>query len=569
MNSPDRTPFASRRCFLTRFGSAAAAILTVGEAGSPSGAKATLAETAKAGTGMSSGDMRADRSYEIRCNAALKQKKIPFPSQVTNGDEARYVNRIGNYSKALPHNALGEVDPKAYNALLRAMSTGEPVDFEAVPGAGVGLIEQADSHAPLPFGFTVKQSNPQASFAFELEGTDPHHLGIAAPPAFASKEQAGEMVELYWLALARDVPFSQYSNHSLVNAAVADLTRFSNFSRVSAAAWTRGATPGDRTGPYISQFLWKDIPYGVAATGLPAHRLVQRYPSIEAGDNHLTEYAEWLKIQNGRLHTVRNKYGSTLRYIRNGRDLGEYVHWDFTYQAFLNAALILLSFEDAAFSDTHPYKNSVKQGGFVTFGVAHVLDMVAKAANCALKAAWYQKWSLHRRVRPEAYGGSVHNHLTRAATYPIHPQLLNSPSLEKVHDRFGTYLLPVAYPEGCPTHPAYPAGHAAIAGACVTVLKALFNESYIIPFPVMASDDGLSLTTYRGGLTIGGELNKLASNVAIGRDMAGVHWHSDCAEGLKLGEAVALGILTDSKATFHEQFDGFTLTKFDGAKITV
>ena len=566
MSTSSRLSSQSRRRFLTRFGGATAAALTAGVAGLPS---PRLIPTAEAHNEPSAAARRADRAYEIRHNAALQRKKSSLPAQLTNGDEERYPNRIGNYSKALPHNALGEVEPKAYNALLHAMATGKPADFEAVPGAGVGLIEIADPQAPLPFGFTVKQSNPQAAFAFELEGADSHQLGIAAPPAFASEEQAGEMTELYWHALTRDVPFSQYNSDPLVAAAVADLSRFPNFSRASVGTLFRGSTAGDRKGPYLSQFLWKDIPYGVPGAGPPSHNLVQRYPSVVAGDDHLVKYDDWLRIQNGRPYTVRNRYESTPRYIRKGRDLSEHVHWDFTYQAFLNAALILLNFEDAALAGSNPYKNSVKQGGFVTFGAAHVLDMVAKVTNCALKAAWHQKWSVHRRLRPEAYGGNVHNHLTGAATYPIHAKLLNSKAIEKVYSRHGTYLLPVAYPEGCPTHPAYPAGHAVIAGACVTALKALFDESYIIPFPVMATDDGLSLISYRGGLTIGGELNKLAANIAVGRDIAGVHWLSDCVEGLKLGEAVAISILTDTKATLHEQFGNFSLTRFDGTNITV
>jgi membrane-associated phospholipid phosphatase len=128
----------------------------------------------------------------------------------------------------------------------------------------------------------------------------------------------------------------------------------------------------------------------------------------------------------------------------------------------------------------------------------------------------------------------------------------------------------MAYPEGCPTPPAYPAGHAAIAGACATVLKAFFSESFVIVNPVIASAEGLSLLPYKGPeLTVGGELNKLAANIALGRDTAGVHWRSDGIEGLKLGEAVTIGILTDLRATCPEPFAGFSFTKFDGSTTTI
>jgi hypothetical protein len=70
-------------------------------------------------------------------------------------------------------------------------------------------------------------------------------------------------------------------------------------------------------------------------------------------------------------------------------------------------------------------------------------------------------------------------------------------------------------------------------------------------------------------LTVGGELNKVAANIGVGRNFAGVHWRTDYSESLKLGEAVAIGILKDHKNAYSENFGGFTLTKFDGATIKI
>jgi hypothetical protein len=53
-------------------------------------------------------------------------------------------------------------------------------------------------------------------------------------------------------------------------------------------------------------------------------------------------------------------------------------------------------------------------------------------------------------------------------------------------------------------------------------------------------------------MTVGSELNKLASNVARGRNIAGVHWHSDAVESLLLGEQVAIAVLQDVKQTLNE-----------------
>jgi hypothetical protein len=171
--------------------------------------------------------------------------------------------------------------------------------------------------------------------------------------------------------------------------------------------------------------------------------------------------------------------------------------------------------------------------------------------------------------------------MTNQATYPIHPDVLNSSVLPRIFDYNrqqnngqGSYLLPMAFPEGSPLHPSYGAGHATVAGACVTILKALFDGSAVIENPVVPHPkDPTRLTPYTGPdaneLTVEDELNKLASNVATGRNIAGVHWRTDGIESLKLGEAIAISILRDQRATYNEDFDGYTFTKFDGTTITV
>jgi hypothetical protein len=282
------------------------------------------------------------------------------------------------------------------------------------------------------------------------------------------------------------------------------------------------------------------------------------------GVDYLSSFSHWLAAQNGAHPLVANRLEGTPRYIRNGRDLARYVQLDFTYQAFLNACLILLS-TSAQVDAANPYRASPTQSGFCTFGAPHVLDLLAKVANYGLKAAWYQKWYLHRRLRPEEFGGAVHNVRRRAANYPVHSDILNSPVLEVLYGKSGTYLLPQAYAEGCPTHPSYPAGHAVVAGACATVLKAFFDESFEIHRPVEAAADGLSLLPYRGPeLNVGGELNKLAANIAMGRNAGGVHWRSDAIEGLKLGQDIAISLMKEERGCLNESFDGFALTRFDG-----
>jgi hypothetical protein len=80
----------------------------------------------------------------------------------------------------------------------------------------------------------------------------------------------------------------------------------------------------------------------------------------------------------------------------------------------------------------------------------------------------------------------------------------------------------------------------------------------------------MSLVPYNGPLlTVGNELNKLASNIALGRDAAGVHYRSDGVQGILLGEAIALSIMRETATLYNEVFPGFTLTRFDGRMETI
>jgi hypothetical protein len=539
----------SRRQFLK-----AVTAMGIVSAGSAALGSVAVEQAEAAEIGPVSAHQRREQAFQLRLEAALANKKQPVQMQPTNADEDTYPNRIGSFTKALPHNSLGEVDPAAYDLYLAAVSSGSPSDFEAIPLGGVG-----------------KLANPQAGYAFDMLGPDGHHIALPAAPALASAQEASEIAEDYWAALTRDVPFNEYDTNSLIAAAAANLSSFSDFrgpkenGQVTPNTLFRGFSASDVVGPYISQFLWKNIPYG-------ATTVVQKYKTAAPNLDYMTSYSDWLNVQNGGA-AVPFAFDATPRYLRSGRDISEWLHRDFSYQGSLGAALILLSMGPTALDDNNPYKSSKTQTGGITLGSQTILDLLARVTTIALKACWFQKWLVHRRVRPEEFGGLVHNHITGRATYPLPSELISGPGkqvLDRVFSSFGTYLLPMAYPEGSPTHPAYPAGHATLAGACNTVLKWFFKEDLAIPSPVVASSDGSTLNSYTGPtLTVGGELNKLASNASIPRDTAGVHWRTDGEQGMLLGEAMAIGMLQDLANTNNEQFAGLSLTKFDGTTITI
>ncbi len=548
-----------RRPFLERLG--AAATLAAGVLATPTATSAQLPRslgTTSLGTispPLGVTNPRVIQSYDNRVNAATAEALIPVPQQVTNGDEANFPNHIGNYSKGLIHNNIGEVAPNSYQSLLNAVGSGNPSAFEQI---------QLGGNTPLV--------DPQCGLAFDLEGTDSHQLAIGTPPSVASRAIADAAVENYWMALCRDVNFTQYGNEQLTTAAIAELNSLpacSGPKPVTPQNLFRGFTPGDVLGPYVSQFLLQPFNYGAVPVS-------QRMTTYVPGINYMTDQVSWLAVQNGQGPFAQNQIDPYTQHVRNGRGLAAYVHVDVLYEAYLNACLLLVD-GGAPLDPNNPYVNSRTQTGFGTFGAPHVKAMVAEVSQRALKAVWYVKWYVHRHLRPEEYGGLVHITKSGQKTYPLHADILNSNAVARVFSQYGTYLLPHAFPEGCPQHPSYGQGHATVAGACATMVKAWFNDlaplTSIPAFQIMqASEDGLSLVPYAGSdkdqLTIGGEMNKVAANIGLGRVHAGVHWRYDYTDSLPFGEAVAISMLRDMGHNWNEPFAGFSFTKFDGTRIT-
>ncbi|HEX4227965.1 MAG TPA: vanadium-dependent haloperoxidase [Bryobacteraceae bacterium] len=515
-------------------------------------------------------DQRADGAEQIRIAVARNERDVPIPPHPTNGDEAEYETKTGNYSKGLPHNDAGEVDLAAYQAMLTALRTGKVADFESIPlGGAVPLVD------------------PQSGLAYDLEGADSHQLAIPAPPALASMTKAAEAVELYWMALMRDVHFSHYESSDLAEEAAKELSSLAGFSRrldgvheqVTAKTLFRGFTDGDLKGPYISQFLYQTLEFGAA-------EVVQRFqtllPLSKGGTNWMTDVPSWLDCQNGQgplagawktPSDAPNRIDPVRRYVRSGRDISQYVHEDVLFEAYFNACLYLID-NDARLNPSNPYLVSKNQTGFATFGTPHLKTMVAEVATRALKAVWFQKWLVHRHLRPEAYGGLVEN-ARNGVKQEVHlpESILNSRAVERCMSSNGTALLPHAFPEGCPQHPSYAQGHGAVAGACTTVIKAFFDENWELPNPMIPTEDGLALAPYDGPdtLYLGAEVEKLAANIALGRNHAAVHWRSDYTQAILLGEQVAISILKDQMATFNElpliRATGWSFTGFRGDTI--
>jgi hypothetical protein len=556
-------PSQGRRAFLGKMGAAA----TVGAAAlaSPGVIAAAQSTDSRRPTlvpppdGVTNG--RVAESFELRVELAT-QDALAGPARiVNNGDEALYPDKAGTYTKGLVHDAYGRVDSVSYASFKHALTTGKFSDFENIIVGG-----------------TRTQNGPQGGLCFDLCAMDSAQFGqpiVPPAPTTASDQNATELLEHYWASLLRDVAFSDYGSSPLAAEAAAELGAQPTYfgprdahGNVTTNLLFRGAFPGETLGPYLSQFF-------VLPTALGAQPLSQQMVTYLPDIDYMTNFADWLTVQNGNVTGLQDQKDPQVRYQHNGRSLAAFTHVDVLYQAYFTA-LLVLGTVGTPVNPGNPYVGSRTENGFGTFGGPDMAATLGEVAVKALNAVWYQKWFVHLRPRPEAHGGLVHliktgqGNKTDATFSNV---ILNSQGLQQSFNKYGTWLLSQAFPEGSPTHPSYPTGHGTVGGACLTVLKFFFDGSFVIPDPVEPTSDGLSLVPYTGAdageLTVNGELNKLGHNVSFAHGIhAGIHWRSDTDTSLLLGEAVALSYLRDKAKTYNEPFT-VQITKFDGTTATI
>ena len=582
-NCPDASADTSRRSFLGKMGGATAVALAVGLPLEPLfEGKHGQAEASVIGYDSSG---RASDSYNYRKNTAANEK-INVGVQKDNGDAARFSDFSGSWSKCLKHDALGIVNRSSWLSMAYALRTGRFSDFENIQVGNPG--------GP---GFTGTLNGPMGALAFDLEGLDAFATVIPPAPSVTSAQTAAEEVEHYWAALMRDVQFEDYPNNAIAAQACADLNNMSyvrSYNSIFPYPVTpqnlfRGQiVPGDGSvrGPYISQFMMQPTFMGVQ----PIEQKMVRMLSVsEGGADYLTDPAEYLRVESGFPPSFSLQYDPTFRHLRMGRDLNAYTHVDALHQAYWVACLILAEI-GCPVNPGNPYNGSLTQHGFGTFGTqaggpVDAKGTVPEMATRALKAAWFHKWVVNLRQRPEEIGALLHARLTNQRPMPqaalaLHSDLLHSAVLPIVKGTYGSYLLPQAFPEGAPAHPCYPTGHGTVGGACITAIKFFFDGNQPIrPMlqaagsdVMVASADGLSLVPYTGAdrdtLTVNDELSKLAWNVTAGHGIhAGIHFRSSSYYSILLGEQVAIAALKDRAHSYAEPFT-ISITKFDGKRVT-
>ncbi|MEM7028900.1 MAG: vanadium-dependent haloperoxidase [Chloroflexota bacterium] len=578
------------------------------------------------------------------------------PSKSTVKSEPTY---LANFTKGLPHdyNTGLVLNAADYQQFVKGIDSGDPRDFQDTPLGPKDFDPDPHPEVRAKFWYSQKAKDlcekqgamvrawesQGAGNNFSLEGPDAQAVTMPPAPAIGSDELIAEMGEVYAQALLRDVPFTEIVDESgqvpcdsdsgdksdtSVSKVLALLNKLAWFSdddccnlnpaelsrkRIPMTGRTvfRGITFGDDVGPYISQFLLagngginahdEDLPPIEGFISYGAIRIDQRVRFATPCKDYMQNWNEWYDVQQGADLRDKEEYEDVpkRRFITTPRDLATYVHYDALYEAYLNACLLLLGIK-APFDPGIPFQagdHDDHQQGFAQFGGPHILSLVTEVATRALKAVRFQKFNVHRRLRPEALAARLakYKELDVPEVTEMAKQLKGILSIVDAHNgpdkqlKNGNFLLPMAFREGSPMHPSYGAGHATVAGACVTILKAFFDHKHPLSLAVkddpsrafVAEYDPSSTTKSKltdvavvdkdgkpASLTVEGELNKLASNISIGRDWAGVHYFSDYIESLRMGEQIAIGILEEQKLTYGENFS-MTVPLYDGGSIRI
>ncbi|OCX66908.1 hypothetical protein BFP70_03520 [Thioclava sp. SK-1] len=568
--------------------------------------------------------------------AALSRLVQTLPQQPAqpNEDEKTCSTAPMSFTKGLPHDAYGLVEPQQYRTFT------------------------AQLWRPLP---QMAHHAQAVGHRFDLSGPDVSSFNLPAAPHIGSSEACAEIALLYVMALLRDsdvqaleagtqpLPYcypALHPNHGQPVTAAAMVSELRKLPWIDADArpdgangplsqeekyrratlWedqdpqkgltlrvlARGISPGARKGPHISQFLLlgtarhrhvlpHDQQYDIRSgqVSLGAQRVDQRIEEPTPQRDYLSDWNAWLDAQTSVTQHVTPSQTGRQCFISQPRHLANLAHECQPYQPFVLAAEIL------------------RAQGLRPSIDAPLHMLLADVANRAHRAAYRQKFQIHRRARPEVLAARLtqtYHGLTGAMSPTVvarftdmleelgadHPDDISRPGVLLSwisarndvnnaqagvaiagHDiRHANFLLPQAFPGGAPGSPSYGCATAAAAAACATVLKAVFDGAMPLPEALgtatylHAHPDAATLVDWTGPqddfghATLADELDKLAENLSCGRGFAGVAHRSDLVESLRLGERVAAAVLQDHILSYEGPV-ALTLTDIDHRQIII
>lgn len=524
-------------------------------------------------------DSRRDEAYNNRRNAAnaLIHGLTEYEDQPNDpilegedGDEYYY----GVYMKSIASSPVEGVDKQNYDDFVEALENE-------------GSFDDFDSGER-------KLVAPHAARHFPTDGMDSWMGTMPTPPSFDSDMFSAELAEVYWMEQFRDVTLGHFDDETALFGAYEEDAKMIRGDPYNLdPEWIdienpfRGVSEGAHTGPYLTQFLLQEAELGnvpIDPRVRPFSEGSDQYRTNDVGQRNDMIVGEGTSAKNYNHSGAEPGDGKVFpdrelaeeRWITTGRDLASYVRVDPAYVPYVIPTLQLFDW-GADFDSGLPYIDDDTALSYINYGGVGLLDLLARVTRNALNAAWYQKWLVHRRVRPLTASTTI----SRGDPDDVMSDLVfesnvyDETEVETAYYNNTVHYLSVAYTEGAPAHPAYPSGHSTIAGACSTVLKTFFEDSNLLDLPHFET---LYVPDGDGGrqeldesdtetLTVHGEIEKLAENLGMGRIWAGVHYPTDHIYGVKLGEQVAIATLLNELVDDLEQsyapIENLTYTPFD------
>jgi len=592
-------------------------------------------------------------------NNAAQEQESPFPGVYTTGLPAEFDADLfdptadGGYAHPTPKGVRGWESPISGHTYdlqgCDADATGMP------PAPAIGSAELAAEMGEVYCAALLRD----VKFSEWRSGAADHHVAkLGAMDFFQSEAGLNDAAKKRRTARLKDgvfdasVLFRGSTQGAKVGPYISQFLLIGNAERGKPAASGADLLETSDAQPRAQVFGLERVKYKPEEPAKPEDGIIlygvqgipQQFKGHAENVDHMTVWSAWHDVQNGANCKGLDRFEDKARFIATPRDLATYVHFDALYQAYLNAVLILLSMgakTDLGLPEGADNPHKLNRDAFATFGGPHILTLVTEVATRALKAVRRQKFNTHLRSRPEMLGAAlslawkggaeadaldgfkdgcvsmkddllpilelIATHNTAQNTNDWVPAGHDNGPIDDAHNA----LLPMAFPEGSPMHAAYGAGHATVAGACVTVVKAFFEmfetgaakraeiplydivdrkngypgtcpahlfgkEKLLtgtgdLPKPFEANPDNpteLRKVDGSPNLSIQGELDKLAANISIGRNFAGVHYYTDYYESLRMGERVAVSMLQEHMLTYREPVT-MRFKSFDGDHIMI
>jgi membrane-associated phospholipid phosphatase len=513
-------------------------------------------------------------------NFRSSQILVPMVQGDLNIPQYRGVYSKGFVGHTGPNGIPVGPNPALYSRFIEAMKTRNQTLLNQVYDSSSKLV---DAHCV---------------FDIELEGKYKSSFVIPPAPSITSLTAAAEILEVYVMALLRNYNFHIldpecifYDNIPTEAKTYRDTLigylnlpgikghlpyqEFDSNNNITKDTLFRGIARGDLIGPYVSQFFYYE-------TAIGNLKLEQKYQCLDLSENivpdisnskyHFGKTEQYFnEIWNGGLKSsalqTKTKYMTTIL------DLAMYINRDQIWEAiFVTASLFLSRGIPIGF---HTKKRSPGFARFVNLGPVDLYNLMTKATKLAMNSTWVWKWS-QLRPRPEEMAYQIHlakTHNDSTVNFP--EELLNNPILQEIAKyNNGKYLMPLGYSQGSPFHPSYPGGHATIAAAMVTIMKAWFNCDCLIP-AVVPDMTGDNLVMYKlknnddiQYLRIEDELEKIVTNCSHSRNMAGIHYRSDTEVGISIGEQAAISVLEDEVNKYSDEI-AFRFRKRSGEVVTI